>query len=112
MAVQGLPSAITVACRECGAAVDVPAELRTARCPYCASTSVVERPPSRDRPRPTFVVGFVLDRKRAEDALRRWTKSRWFAHSGYAKAAVDAMRGEYVPSYLYGAVAGREKTSQ
>jgi len=94
-----------VACRECGAALEVAPELRTARCPYCASTSIVERPPSRDRPRPTFVVGFVLDKKHAEDALRRWTRSRWFAHSGYARAAIDAMRGVYVPAYLYGAVA-------
>jgi len=111
MAVDGLPSPITIACRECGATLDVAPELRTAKCPYCASTSIVERPPSRDRPRPAFVVGFVLDRKRAEESLRRWTRSRWFAHAGYARAAIDAMRGVYVPTYLYGAVAGASYTA-
>jgi hypothetical protein len=112
MSVAAGSGTLTIDCRECGASLAVAPELRTAQCPYCASTSVVERPPSRDRPAPAFVVGFVLDRAHAEQALRRWTASCWFAHPGFRRASIDAMRGVYVPAYLYGAVARAEYEAQ
>lgn len=97
--------ALDIDCGACGATVRVEAELRTARCPYCDSPQVVERPATRDRPPATFVVGFLLDRDRAEKSLRQWLGTRWFLPGNVLRATVDHTRGVYLPAWLYGAVA-------
>ncbi len=97
---------VDVCCQSCGATLAVEAHLRTAQCPYCDSPSVIERPTAPDRPDPSFVVGFVLDQKRATAAVRRWISRRGpFVRSGFKKATIDKVRGVYLPTYLYNAVA-------
>ena len=96
---------LDLACSACGATLTVEAHLRTAQCAYCDSPSIVERPPSADRPDPTFVVGFVLDRDRAAKLVKRWLKSRWFARESFRAGGVDKVRGVYLPAYLYAAIA-------
>jgi hypothetical protein len=87
----------------------VQSHMRTAQCPYCASPSIVQRPPSEDRPEPSFVVGFVVDHERASQAVLSWIrKSHLFARSDFKKAAPELTRGVYVPTYLYGAIADSE----
>jgi DNA-directed RNA polymerase subunit RPC12/RpoP len=106
-------AALEIRCDSCGAELAVEAHLRTARCPYCDSTSVVERPPSADRPDPTFGLGFVVARDAAVERVRRWLSSRHLlAHSGLRGAALEKTSGVYVPAYLYGAVADAEYTAR
>ena len=50
---------IEISCESCGAKVVLDPLLRTARCPYCDSPSVVDRQATTDRPDPVFVVGFA-----------------------------------------------------
>lgn len=108
-----MAEALEVQCEECGATLAVETHLRTARCPYCDSTSVVERPPTADRPTPSFVIGFLADRDAALARVRTWLRSRHlFAHSGLKGAAVDKTSGVYVPAYLYGAVAHTRYTAK
>jgi DNA-directed RNA polymerase subunit RPC12/RpoP len=93
-------------CQNCSATVVVEPGLRTAACPYCASPQVVERPPTRDMPNPELVMGFALSREPATELARRWLRQRSiFAVSGVRHAAIDAIRGVYLPVYLYGATA-------
>jgi hypothetical protein len=100
---------LEIACQSCGATLVVESHMRTAQCPYCASPSIVERPPSEDRPEPSFVVGFVVDHERAAQAVLSWIrKSHLFARSDFKKAAPELTRGVYVPTYLYGAIADSE----
>lgn len=97
---------LEISCRGCGATLVVGARERTAQCPYCASPSIVERPPSPDRPDPAFVVGFVVDQERATRSVAGWIRSRGlFARSDFKKASVEVTRGVYLPAYLYGAIA-------
>jgi hypothetical protein len=79
-------------------------ELRTAVCPYCAAPSVVERPPSLDRPAPTFTLGFALTHPAASERVKHWLRTRnpW-SHSGLKRASLQDVRGVYVPAYLYSA---------
>lgn len=98
-------TALDIDCASCGATVQVEAELRTATCPYCDSPQVVQRPATADRPHPTFAVGFLLDRRRAEKDVRAWLRRRWLTPGSLHKAAVDHTRGIYLPAWLYGAVA-------
>ncbi|PTL79784.1 hypothetical protein DAT35_32770 [Vitiosangium sp. GDMCC 1.1324] len=80
--------------------------LRTTVCPYCAAPSVVERPPSVDRPTPTFALGFALTHPAAGERVKHWLRTRnpW-SHSGLKRASLQDVRGVYVPAYLYSALA-------
>lgn len=99
-------NAARLECNNCGAALAVDPSLRSALCPYCASPSVIERPPAHDRPNPVYTLGFWTNKDQAAAAVRAWLGSRGvFAHSGLKTAHIDAMRGLYVPAFLYTAVA-------
>ncbi|CAN5127976.1 hypothetical protein BH09MYX1_BH09MYX1_50750 [soil metagenome] len=103
----------TLTCQSCGATLEVPAEAITTTCPYCASPSVVERPPVANVPRPRFVIPFIFGREHALGILRQWMqqKSGFFTHPGLRSASVDDVRGVYAPAYLYGAIAHSEYTA-
>lgn len=92
---------VTLGCRSCGAQLRALDTERTVRCPYCASTTIVERP-SAEVPPAEFVVGFSLARADAERFFRRFLRQRrWFAPSRIRDAALHEVRGVYVPAYLY-----------
>lgn len=102
----------TFACGQCGAGLAFDGVL-TAACPYCASPSVVERPPAAGQPEPRFVVTFTGDAAHARRSLERWLGSRsWFADPALRRARIDDLRGIYVPAYLYSAVAHADFTAQ
>lgn len=94
-----------VECQHCGARLRLEG-VRTAKCPYCASPQVVERPPTADAPNPSFALAFGLGQDAAVSAAERWKRSRGlFTHSGVRRAPIADLRGVYLPAYLYGAVA-------
>ncbi len=80
--------------------------MRTARCPYCASPSIIESPPSVDQPAPSFIIEFVVAQERAVQLVERWiSSSGLFARSDFKRSAVDDTQAVYLPAYLYGAIA-------
>lgn len=82
-------------------------------CPYCASPSIVDRPPSRDRPPPVFTLGFLVTKDVATRSVRSWLGSQGiFAESGLKSASIEEIRGVYVPAYLYTAVAKSEYAAE
>jgi hypothetical protein len=92
-------------CRDCGAVLGVEPSQRTATCAYCRSPSVIERPASVDRPRPTYVVPFVSSREHAAAAVRAWQRRLGFFRSSVLKEApVSEVWGVYLPALLYSAV--------
>lgn len=102
----------TFACGQCGAGLAFDG-VRTAHCPYCDSPNFVERPPAPGQPDPEFVVTFVGDAEVARRAFDRWLGGRsMFADSALRNAKVEDLKGIYVPSYLYSAVASTEYTAQ
>jgi hypothetical protein len=96
---------VSLQCQNCGATLDVTPELRTATCPYCASPSVVDRPPSADRPNPSFALGFVMPEAAAREAARRWVRRPLLAPQAFRQAPISDIRGVYLPAYLYSATA-------
>lgn len=99
-------------CNDCGAELVVEAGHRTATCPYCKSPSVIERPASRERPSPTFVLPFTVTGERARLAVEEWTKrTRWLKQS-LSKATLGELQGIYVPAYLYSAVVRSEWSAE
>lgn len=96
---------LELTCGSCGALLVVAATQRTARCPYCDSPSVVDRPATADRPDPSFAIGFVVDARRARDLLRRFLSGRRWAPAALRRATAERVEGVYLPAYLYSAVA-------
>jgi hypothetical protein len=94
---------LQVSCESCGATVVVEPADRTARCAYCDSPQVVDRPATTDRPDPVFALGFTVDRVGATARLRRWLQKRMWAPSSLKRAAAERVSGVYLPAYLYSA---------
>ena len=106
-------SRLEIACEACGATLIVASHMRTVQCPYCASPSVIERPPTPNRPDPTFILGFVVNQQRAVQTVQQWIRSRSiFARSDFKQAAPELIRGVYLPAYLYGAIAHTSYTAE
>ncbi len=108
-----LPDTLEIACSNCGATLVLEPHLRTAECPYCASTSIVERPSSAGRIEPAFALGFAVDRERASHLCARWIgKRRRFARKGFERAVPERGRGLYMPAWLFGAAAHADYTCE
>ena len=102
-------SHVEIACQSCGATLLVESHMLTAICPYCASSSIIQRPPSKNLPTPSFAIGFVIDHARATELVQQWLRSsHLFARNDFKRAAPELTRGVYLPAYLYGAVADSE----
>lgn len=100
---------LEISCQSCGARLVLESNMRSALCPYCASPSIITRPPSTNRPAPNFLVGFVIDHDRATRAVKQWIAgSHMFARSDFKAAVPELTRGVYLPAYLYGAIANTE----
>ncbi|HSL18537.1 MAG TPA: hypothetical protein VLB51_11590 [Methylomirabilota bacterium] len=98
-------SAVELSCASCGAKLVVEPSRRTARCPYCDTPSVVDRPASADRPDPVFGIGFAVDRRSAAARLRTFLHGRRWAPGALRQATSHQLEGVYVPAYLYTATA-------
>ncbi len=95
-----------IVCQSCGAVLHVNANVRSTTCPYCASPSIIRRPPSPNRPEPAFLIAFVVNHESASAAVRTWiSRSSIFARSDFKRAIPKLTHGIYLPAYLYGAVA-------
>lgn len=107
------PEFAEIACQSCGAKLRMEEHLRSTVCPFCASPSIVNREPEPNRPRPKFVVGFVLDHEHAANQVQRWiSKSHIFARSDFKRAVPELTRGVYLPAYLYSAVAQSQYSAE
>lgn len=51
------------------------------------------------------MLAFVLPHERALEEARRWVRRAWIAPEALRKAKVEAIRGIYVPAYLFSATA-------
>lgn len=96
---------LELSCESCGAELVVEPIHRTARCPYCDSPSVIDRPATADRPDPAYVIGFAIDGNRARTLLRGYLKRRRWAPQSLRRATAERVEGVYLPAYLYSSIA-------
>ena len=97
---------LSLECQACGATLWVSPEQRTAQCLYCASPSVIERPTNAMRVEPSFALGFMVGQAQAERLARHWQRQLgFFREPKVRRASVAAIRGAYLPAFLYSAVA-------
>jgi len=103
---------LELSCASCGAKLVVAATRRTARCPYCDSPSVIDRPATVDRPDPVFAIGFTVDGNRARSSLRGFLRRRRWAPQALRLGTAEKLDGVYLPAYLYSAVAASRFTAE
>jgi hypothetical protein len=112
VAAQTTQPTVSLQCDGCGAQIQVAVGLRTAKCPYCASPAVVERPADPSRPDPTFVIGFVIPKDKALSQARAWIRRPLFAPGAFRSAEPSDLRGLYLPAYLYTAIAQAQYSAE
>jgi rubrerythrin len=103
---------LELSCRSCGAKLVVEANRSTARCPYCDSPSVIDRPATTDRPDPVFAIGFAVDRAATRRLLRDYLRGKRWAPQALRRAAAHHVEGVYVPVHLYTAVASSRYSAE
>jgi hypothetical protein len=91
-----------VHCKACGGESTLPPNIEAADCDFCGTRLVVTGPTSKAM-KPQYVLPFMLDRKKAEEAFRAWLKKLWFAPNALKKLASikDPLKGIYFPFWTY-----------
>ena len=91
-----------VKCEKCGAEQRLPDHHFAAHCTFCSSP-VVSKSYARRHVKPKAIVPFQVDRKRAQEAFRRWVQGLWLAPKELKRYAQSdaAMTGTYLPYWTY-----------
>jgi Zn finger protein HypA/HybF involved in hydrogenase expression len=88
-------------CRQCGAQTQ--SDDLSGACPFCGAPVVVEVT-ADDQIAPEGLVPFTIDQRGAQDAVRGWIGSRWFAPNALKKVGgSESMKGTYLPFWTYDA---------
>ncbi|MDO4555978.1 MAG: hypothetical protein Q4B70_12645 [Lachnospiraceae bacterium] len=90
-----------ITCKNCGAEL-VTDEFTTASfCTYCGSPSIVESRVTGEK-MPDFVIPFQIDKKKALEEYRKWTKKGLLTPNVFrSEAVMEKITGIYVPFWLY-----------
>lgn len=92
-----------VACTSCAATVTFTGTLTSTECAYCGVP--LQRENVHDAPNRIPVDGvlsFMVDRKTAQQNLREWVQSRWFAPNDFKKRGVQGrFTGVYLPYWTF-----------
>ncbi len=95
-------NALEVSCQSCGAIVTFTPPEVARQCDFCG-VQIVAQPKSADPIlAPEGVLPFRITQKQADEGLRQWLKSRWFAPNALKQfARPDAINGIYLPFWTY-----------
>ena len=88
-------------CHRCGAQTD--SDNLSDSCPFCGAPIVAETA-GDDQIAPEAVVPFGIDRGAAQEAVKGWVRSRWFAPNKLKKVgATEQLHGTYLPHWTFDA---------
>lgn len=97
-------NALEIGCQSCGAIVTFTPPEVARQCDFCG-VQIVAQPKSADPIlAPEGVLPFRITQKQADEGLRQWLKSRWFAPNALKQfARPEAIKGVYLPFWTYDA---------
>jgi DNA-directed RNA polymerase subunit RPC12/RpoP len=97
-------NALEVSCERCGATVTFTPPEVAGECPFCGS-AIVAQPKSADpMVAPEGVLPFRLTQQQANEVLKKWLSTRWFAPNALKKFAYhESIKGVYIPFWTYDA---------
>ncbi len=96
-------SSYEVTCDDCGATVQFVGSLVSTECAFCGQPVQVDRATQAEESLPVDgVLPFQVKREQAQELLKKWVKSRWFAPTAFKKAGVTGkFSGVYLPFWTY-----------
>ncbi len=91
-----------VRCEKCGAEQQLPDHHFAAHCAFCAAP-IVSKTYARRGIKPKSIVPFQVDRRRAQEAFRKWVRGLWLAPGELKRYAQSdaALTGVYLPFWTY-----------
>ncbi len=97
--------AFLVKCSGCGAEVKLGSNVTSDKCPYCATSLVVDQAVSKKALKPRYILPFHVGTKRTTELFRNWINSLWFAPNSLKKLARkdSGVSGIYVPYWTFDA---------
>jgi DNA-directed RNA polymerase subunit RPC12/RpoP len=97
-------NALEVSCTRCGATVTFTPPEVAGECPFCGS-AIVAQPKSADpMVAPEGVLPFRITQQQANESLKKWLSSRWFAPNALKRLAYqESIKGVYLPFWTYDA---------
>jgi ribosomal protein S27E len=97
-------NALEVQCQSCGATVTFTPPEVARQCDFCGVQIVAQAKSADPILAPGGVLPFHLTQQQADEGLRQWLQSRWFAPNALKQfARPDAINGVYLPFWTYDA---------
>ena len=88
-------------CKNCGAETIFAKNEIATKCPFCASSVVLDKSEIKTI-KPDTVMPFEVDNETARKALLKWRKKRWLAPNKFRRIIeIDEMRGVYHPTWTF-----------
>ncbi|HKP13167.1 MAG TPA: hypothetical protein VJZ91_13700 [Blastocatellia bacterium] len=96
--------AVEVTCTQCGATVTFTPPEVAGECSFCGATIVAQPKAADPMVAPEAVLPFGVTQPQANDALKQWLSSRWFAPNALKRLArQESISGVYIPFWTYDA---------
>jgi ribosomal protein S27E len=96
--------ALEVKCSGCGATVAFTPPEVAGECSFCGNPIVAQPKAADPMVAPEAVLPFQITQKQADDSIKNWISSRWFAPNALKKMAYrEAVNGIYLPFWTYDA---------
>ena len=90
-------------CKGCGAEVATSLDQRSYQCPFCDAAYVIELPPTEQRQRPEFIIGFAVSADQAKQKFHEWLgQNSWLRPGDLARQSfAEKQRGVYLPFWHF-----------
>lgn len=96
--------ALEVHCDSCGSAVVFEPPEVAGLCPFCGVALVTEPKTANAKLPPDAVLPVQVPKEQAQEEVRQWLRSRWFAPNALKRlASQEAIQGVYLPFWSYNA---------
>lgn len=94
----------TVKCSNCAASTTLLPNITSSNCPYCDTPLVIKNATTSTILKPSYILPFKIDRKKASSEFENWVKALWFAPNklkDYASHSAEKLNGIYMPYWTY-----------
>lgn len=103
----------TVTCQNCHAETTFEPNVSSGFCPFCDTPLVVKSSSSHKIHKPSYLLSFELDNKRARESYKQWLSKLFWAPSDLKKyAESEHFQGIYLPYYTFDCKTSTEYSGQ
>jgi DNA-directed RNA polymerase subunit RPC12/RpoP len=97
-------NALEVKCNSCGATVTFTPPEVAGECSFCGNPIIAQPRAADPLVAPEGILPFHITQKQADEAIKQWLSSRWFAPNALKKMAYrEGVSGIYLPHWTYDA---------